>query len=59
MQKRGVKQAYLLTDNASNYFERFGFEIIDRQHVDDAVKKSVEFMQLCPESATAMRKTLT
>jgi N-acetylglutamate synthase-like GNAT family acetyltransferase len=53
---RGLKKIYLLTDDARGYFERLGFQVVDRRDVDDAVKTSLEFTTACPESATVMRK---
>jgi amino-acid N-acetyltransferase len=57
---RGIETVYLLTDDANGYFERLGFQAIGRRDVDEAVKKSVEFVDpdVCPESALAMRRTL-
>ena len=55
---RGLRRVYLLTDDASDYFERLGFQIVDRRDVDEAVKASLEFTEACPESATVMRKVI-
>jgi len=55
---RGLSKVYLLTNDASDYFERLGFQIVDRADVDTAVKTSVEFTEACPESAVVMRKTV-
>jgi N-acetylglutamate synthase-like GNAT family acetyltransferase len=55
---KGVSKAYLLTDSASAYFEGLGFQQIDRNDVDEPVKASIEFVELCSESAVAMRKLL-
>ena len=55
---RGFTNVYLLTDDASDYFERLGFRVVDRKDVDDAVKASVEFTEACPDSAIVMRKTI-
>ena len=54
---KGVRTVYLLTDNAEHYFSGLGFEAVDRKDVDEAVKASVEFGEMCA-SAVAMRKTL-
>jgi amino-acid N-acetyltransferase len=54
---KGVEMVYLLTDNAESYFGGLGFEVVDRKDVDEAVKASVEFGEMCA-SAVAMRKTL-
>jgi N-acetylglutamate synthase-like GNAT family acetyltransferase len=56
---KGLKRAYLLTDDASEYFERLGFQIVDREDVDASVKASLEFTEACPESATVMWKPVS
>ena len=55
---KGIKTLYLLTDNAAKYFERLGFQVVDRKDIDDAVKVSLEFTEACCESAVAMRKII-
>jgi N-acetylglutamate synthase-like GNAT family acetyltransferase len=57
-QAKGVRMAYLLTDSAITYFEGLGFQTVDRQDVDESVKTSIEFVELCSESAVAMSKVL-
>ena len=54
---KGIDTVYLLTDNAEAYFGGLGFEVVDRGNIDEAVKASVEFGEMCA-SAAAMRKTL-
>jgi amino-acid N-acetyltransferase len=54
---KGVETVYLLTDNAESYFGGLGFEVVDRKDVDEAVKVSVEFGEMCA-SAVAMRRAL-
>lgn len=51
---RGLRRLYLLTDDASSYFKRLGFQVVDRKDVDELVKTSLEFTEACPESATVM-----
>lgn len=55
---KGLKKIYLLTDDARDYFQRLGFQIVDRKDVDDAVKTSLEFTEACSESALVMRKII-
>jgi len=55
---RGVKRLYLLTDDAGAYFERLGFQVVDRKDVDEAVKVSVEFTEVC-ETAAVMRRVIS
>lgn len=50
----GIERVYLLTETAAAFFPRFGFQVINRAAVDDAVQQSVEFMDACPASATVM-----
>ena len=55
--KRGVRTVYLFTDTAEAYFAGLGFERIDRNHADEAIKASPEFGECC-SSAQLMRKSL-
>jgi amino-acid N-acetyltransferase len=50
----GIGQVYLLTETAASFFPRFGFKVISRDSVDNAVKQSVEFTSACPASAMVM-----
>jgi amino-acid N-acetyltransferase len=54
--QNGACNVYLLTDNASKYFENLGFGSVDREDIDGAVKASPEF-GVCV-TAVAMRKTI-
>lgn len=51
---RLVQSVYLLTTTAEDYFPRFGFTKITRGDVPAAVKESVEFRGVCPDSAVVM-----
>ena len=53
-----VMNVYLLTDTASSFFSKLGFIPISRSDVPGAVKQSVEFTTVCPESATVMTISL-
>lgn len=56
----GIREFYLLTDTAEEYFRKRGFKKIDRDHVNPQVLASREFQDACPESATCMQlKMLT
>jgi amino-acid N-acetyltransferase len=55
---RGVRDVYLLTTTAADYFPKFGFHRIERSEVPEAVRQSDEFREACPASAVAMRRTL-
>jgi len=55
----GVRDVYLLTETASDFFRRFfGFAAVERNNVPDDVKQSVEFISACPVSALVMKRTL-
>jgi amino-acid N-acetyltransferase len=49
-----VREIVLLTESASSFFARFGFRVVDRQVVPEAVRASAEFAQACPANALAM-----
>ncbi len=53
-QEKGVKQVYLLTETARDFFAGLGFKVVDRSEVPLSVRSSVEFTSACPVSATAM-----
>ncbi len=53
-----LKQIYLLTETAGDFFSRFGFHPIGRSRVPVAVQNSLEFTSLCPDSALAMEVVL-
>jgi amino-acid N-acetyltransferase len=57
-QQQGMTEVFLLTETASEFFPRLGFEAITRHEVTPAVRQSVEFVSACPESALAMRRAL-
>lgn len=56
--ERGVKDVFLLTTTAEQYFPRFGFTCVSRDSVSKAVQESAEFKGACPDSAKVMRKAV-
>lgn len=54
-----VEAVYLLTTTAAAFFADLGFERTDREAAPDAVRSSSEFAELCPASATCMRRVLS
>ncbi len=53
--ERHIKRIVLLTDTARKFFEKKGFQVVDRSLiVNDAMKKSSEFASVCPASSTTM-----
>ncbi|WP_313692959.1 arsenic resistance N-acetyltransferase ArsN2 [Halorarum halobium] len=56
--EEGVGTLYLLTTTAAGFFRGRGYEALDRAAVPSAVRGTTEFTDLCPASATCMRKPL-
>jgi amino-acid N-acetyltransferase len=52
--RHGVTTVYLLTETATDFFPRFGFQPIARADVAPAVQQSVEFTSACPASAAVL-----
>jgi amino-acid N-acetyltransferase len=47
----------LLTETADGYFERFGFDRVDREQLPSAVSASPELSGACPDTARAYLRT--
>lgn len=45
----------MLTENVFDYFKHLGFDLVDRNDIDEAVMVSPEFTECC-RTALAMRK---
>lgn len=57
-QSAGLKEVYLITTTADHYFERHGFQAINRQEVPAAIQQTQQFSDLCPSTAIVMKRTL-
>jgi len=55
----GVNRLYLLTTTAEEFFNKIGYDTIDRDEVPAEVTHTTEFSSICPSSATVMRKFLS
>lgn len=55
---KGITEIYLLTETASDYFERKTFRRIDRTEVPEELQQSSEFSHVCPQSAIVMKKII-
>ena len=55
---RGLREVYLLTTTAADYFPRHGFARVDRASAPTAVQRSREFAEACPDTAVTMRLVL-
>jgi amino-acid N-acetyltransferase len=54
----GVREVYLMTTTAEEYFPRFGFTRSTRTQVPEAVRASREFQGACPDTAVVMKCAL-
>lgn len=54
----GISRLVLLTESAKPFFQRLGYQVIERKEVPLQVQASEEFRSLCPASATCMARTL-
>jgi amino-acid N-acetyltransferase len=54
----GVETLYLLTTTASAFFDARGYVTVDRADAPSAIRQTTEFEDLCPATATCMRKSL-
>jgi len=54
-----VRELYLLTETAENYFAALGFDSVARYAVPAAIQNTEQFSSLCPDSATVMRLKIT
>ncbi len=55
---KGVREVYILTTTAQNFFEKLKFEIVKREAVPEPIRKTTEFESLCPETAICMKKSI-
>lgn len=55
---QGVLRLHLLTQGAVGFFLANGYERFDRQAAPAAICQTAQFNQLCPASASYLRKTL-
>jgi len=55
---RRVKQIYLLTTTAEDFFSRLGYSRMDRTEAPVSIQRTSEFAGLCPASAVFMVKRL-
>jgi amino-acid N-acetyltransferase len=49
-----IQQLFLLTTTAPAFFEKLGFQFVDRAEVPREVHQAQEFASICPASATVM-----
>ncbi|WP_231187091.1 arsenic resistance N-acetyltransferase ArsN2 [Haladaptatus sp. DYF46] len=54
----GVETLHLLTTTAAEFFAERMYVEASRRTAPDAIRKTTEFADLCPDTATYMRKSL-
>jgi amino-acid N-acetyltransferase len=54
----GVAELWLLTIDAEAYFQKLGYEIMERDSAPEVIRETDEFSSLCPGDAVLMRKVL-
>lgn len=57
--EQGVREIYLLTETAEQYFEKLGFNSINRDLVPEPIKQTKQFSSLCPASAIVMKSVVS
>lgn len=55
---QGIREVFLITDSAAEYFEKNGFQRVERSKVPEEIAGTAQFSGLCPSSAVVMRKSL-
>ena len=55
----GVRDLYLITETAIDWFPRLGYEVVDRPEAAAAVGESIEFTTVCRDTGVPMRRRLT
>ncbi len=53
-----LHELWLITNTADRYFERQGFERIERSQAPEAIAGTAQFSSLCPSSSVVMRKLI-
>lgn len=56
--RAGLRELWLLTNDADGYFADLDYETAERAAAPDAIRGSAEFSSICPASAILMKKTL-
>lgn len=54
----GIRELYLLTETAADWFRRRGYDDARRETAPEAIRASRQFSSLCPDSAALLHKTL-
>jgi len=53
-----VQEVFLITNTAERYFEKNGFQSVDRSDLPDDIVQTEQFTALCPSTAVVMKMEL-
>ena len=54
----GIRDLYLLTETAIDWFPRLGYEVVERAVAAAAVGESIEFTTVCRDTGVPMHRSL-
>lgn len=57
-ERKNVKEVFLLTETANQYFEKRGYRQQKREYAPSGIKSTTQFSELCPSSSMFMSKRL-
>jgi amino-acid N-acetyltransferase len=55
----GVRDLYLVTETAIDWFPRLGYEVVEREVASAAVGESIELTTVCRDTGVTMRRRLS
>ena len=58
-ENKNIRELYLLTDTAEDFFKKLNYKCIQRESAPDAIKTTSEFSSVCKKSAILMTKKLS
>jgi amino-acid N-acetyltransferase len=56
--ERGIRDLWLLTETAIDWFPRLGYEVVERTTAAAAVGDSIEFTTVCRDTGVPMHRTV-
>jgi len=55
---QNIQEVFLITDTAEKYFEKNGFQPLERSNTPNEIAQTEQFAAICPSSAVVMKKIL-
>ena len=56
--EQGIQEFFLLTTTAGSFFDKLGWEVINRNQVPEKIGNTSEFTSICPSAAICMKYQL-